>query len=365
MMRWYSEINQLRGLAILAVVSVHISDVFTKMDLSLLALLYMLIDSFSLFALPCFIFISGFVLYNKYHTPFDKNRSIEFYKKHLIFLLIPYVVFSTVYLIFNQFLPDATPLTCQKVLLAYMTGSACFHLWFFILIAQLYLLYPLILNTYLRYSDNKKCLYGALFICYICSVAFFMQKGEDFPYALRIISFVGYLVFFLVGMETTKQYERFQSKKFLYSFRFLTGLFIAILVLLIPHILYYITWYFPSSGIPVSTNIMFWINPVLDMAITIFFILLLRSIPSPSRGLRFLDIMGIYAFGIYLVHPLFLTSFAAIMGENLVSFAGQILYYPFMMILAIGLSLLLCKAIEKIPYGRIIIGTKNKDKIKV
>lgn len=77
--RYFDEINILRAFAILAVISIHVSANFTKMDtINGLAALYMSIDVLSHFAVPLFIVISGFVLYNKYSDDIDIRR---FYKK--------------------------------------------------------------------------------------------------------------------------------------------------------------------------------------------------------------------------------------------------------------------------------------------
>ena len=58
---YYSEMNYLRGFAILSVISIHISDYFTEMtNINLLTVLYMAIDAFSQAAVPAFVFISGF-----------------------------------------------------------------------------------------------------------------------------------------------------------------------------------------------------------------------------------------------------------------------------------------------------------------
>ena len=68
---YFSEIVYLRAFAILAVISIHVSYYFTEMiSINFLTLLYMSIDTFSHFAIPLFVCISGFVLYNKYqgHT---------------------------------------------------------------------------------------------------------------------------------------------------------------------------------------------------------------------------------------------------------------------------------------------------------
>jgi len=89
---YYPEINYLRGFAVLFMISIHVSVYFIEMtDLNLLTVLYMAIDVFSQAAVPAFIFISGFVLYNKYNTDFKIG---SFYTKRLKYILPPYFSFS-------------------------------------------------------------------------------------------------------------------------------------------------------------------------------------------------------------------------------------------------------------------------------
>jgi surface polysaccharide O-acyltransferase-like enzyme len=80
----FSEINYLRGLAILSVISIHISGYFTEMtNINLLTTIYMIIDALSQAAVPAFSFVSGFVLYNSYNENF---KIVPFYVKKLKYI---------------------------------------------------------------------------------------------------------------------------------------------------------------------------------------------------------------------------------------------------------------------------------------
>jgi len=62
---YFEEIVYLRAIAILAVISIHISAIFTSMDqITLLTFLYISADVLSHLGVPLFVCISGFVLYN-------------------------------------------------------------------------------------------------------------------------------------------------------------------------------------------------------------------------------------------------------------------------------------------------------------
>src|ERR1035437_10691237 len=72
---YYPEINYLRGFAILSAISVHVSGNFAEMtNINLLTILYMAINALSCVAVPAFIFISGFVLYNSYNLSFPLHN---------------------------------------------------------------------------------------------------------------------------------------------------------------------------------------------------------------------------------------------------------------------------------------------------
>ncbi|RNI14125.1 acyltransferase [Methanohalophilus sp. RSK] len=148
---YFPEINYLRGFAILAVIAIHVSASFTKMeDIDSLALSYMTIDAFTHFAVPAFVFVSGFVLYNKYP---QKTEWKAFYRKRLNSIVPQYFFVSSFYMIAlffgAKFLNKPINMDLISVLYRYLTGGAFYHLWFFVLIIQIYLVYPFIQYIYI------------------------------------------------------------------------------------------------------------------------------------------------------------------------------------------------------------------------
>ena len=87
----------MRGIAALAVIAVHISMNYTRIpDVNLLALTNVFIYITAHFAVPVFIFISGWVLAARYTGYFSIR---EFYRRRAKTILIPYLVFSGLYLL--------------------------------------------------------------------------------------------------------------------------------------------------------------------------------------------------------------------------------------------------------------------------
>lgn len=67
------EVDYLRGFAVLAVIAIHTSSNSQILNLNLLLIVNLIIDVFSHFAVPLFIFISGFVLSLNYRGLFSQN----------------------------------------------------------------------------------------------------------------------------------------------------------------------------------------------------------------------------------------------------------------------------------------------------
>lgn len=327
--KYYPEINYLRGFAILAVISIHVSAYFTKMDsINALTLVYMTIDAVSQFAVPAFIFISGFVLYNKYNSNFDLK---QFYLKRYKTIIPPYIIFSTFYIVVK--LPVAKMLhrtIDMDILHMYLTGNALFHMWFFMLIIQLYILYPLILKIY-NYSNNK-----SLALSFILSVL------------LSEYEVTSYLFYFVLGMYLNNHYKNLLiHKNYIVIPIFLIGTVTQIYVYMDMYFSYELLMHIPK----------YIINTVTVVYFTVIFLVLLEISHSlyNSKKLKSIDNLGSYSFAIYLIHALFIYIFAIIFPK--VGFAySNILFYPVMFILTLGFSMVSINIIQRIPGSVYAIG---------
>ena len=88
---WFGEINYLRAIAIIGVLIIHSTDhtaIVKKLTVLTFSLMY--IEELFRFAVPMFVFVSGFVLYNKYKSELPMK---DFMKKDLWLYLFP-ILFS-------------------------------------------------------------------------------------------------------------------------------------------------------------------------------------------------------------------------------------------------------------------------------
>lgn len=336
---YYLEINYLRGFAILAVISIHISTNFTKMQfMNPLTIIYMTIDCFSHFSVPAFIFISGFVLYNKYNSSLKINK---FYKNRLRTVIPPYIIFSTIYIIFSciclKLTGKTVSLNASILLHQYLTGGAYYHLWFFILIIELYILYPLILEIY-NYCTKNNLISLFIIITFILSV-----KNHNHEV-------LKYLFYFTLGMYVNNNYEKLESK----SQKYIISMFIILIGCTFLKVCKCMNSYLSYDVI----NIQIW--PVFLNVIyytTTFLVLLYVSKNlARYRRLHFIDMIGTYSFPIYLIHALFLKMFTMILAKFRFDW-NDMSFFPVMFVLVLGMSIFSIEIVQKLPGSKYIIGS--------
>lgn len=151
------ELQLVRALAILGVLTVHASAMATiTMKESAFYYFYNLINTVMRFGTPTFILLSSFVLfYSYFNKPLNGKLLAGFYKKRLLYILIPYVVFSAVYFAYVREISNLPLLSSEAVsefLRKLMMGEAYSHLYFVFISIQFYLLFPIALWAAKRWS---------------------------------------------------------------------------------------------------------------------------------------------------------------------------------------------------------------------
>lgn len=358
---YYPEINYLRGFAILSAISVHVSGNFAEMtNINLLTVLYMAINALSCVAVPAFVFISGFVLYNSYNVNFQIGH---FYLKRFKYILPPYFIFSILYSIYDSkihhlmIINKPLNLNLSDFVIKLLTGGAYYHLWFFALIIQLYILYPVIVKIYI-YFENKNWVSVFLLLAFIFGIAYDILLKNHILFSTNI-KFISYLFYFIFGMFTRSNYEFIKMKSFsknnyLCIFIFLLlGTFLTIVDSAKEHFFYNLFSFGPGYE-------QIW--KVFDIVVsrlyfTIIFIglLYISIFLFKSNRLQIFDKLGSYSFQIYLVHAILLNLIVLLLSK--IGFTwNNLLFYPCVFVLTLILSLFSVKTFEQIPYGKYIFG---------
>lgn len=148
------ELEKLRGIAILAVVLIHATAPATVHYPigTLKYLFYNAINSVVQFSVPLFLFISSVIL--SYKLKNKPEPVLNFYWKRLKGAVIPYVLWSFSYALLKSWLNGNITefLWLIKRGTELWTGTAFYHLYFFLIIIQLYLVLPVLVKLLHRLS---------------------------------------------------------------------------------------------------------------------------------------------------------------------------------------------------------------------
>ncbi|MGZ6807971.1 MAG: acyltransferase [Mycobacteriaceae bacterium] len=152
------------------------------------------------FTREVFFLITGFVLIQA-HSRRTFNVT-TFYRRRLLLVGVPYVVWSTVYYFANNHQSWAEGTWAKPLGLALLTGTACYHLYFLLVSLQVYLILPALLALLRRTEGRHGLLLGVAVAVQLLEAAF-LQYGGPFSGVwetwrrhadVLLPTYVGYLV---------------------------------------------------------------------------------------------------------------------------------------------------------------------------
>ncbi len=136
------EVNYMRGIAMLGVIGIHVGS-YALTNLHANAQLIAGLEILTRFSIPTFFFLSGLgIFYNEpVHEPFSYS---QFIKRRLPVVLVPYVVWSFIYLAYTGFMSQNwSVFKPGYVLTSLFFGTGGYHLYFLVILLWFYLLMPL------------------------------------------------------------------------------------------------------------------------------------------------------------------------------------------------------------------------------
>lgn len=318
-----TEFDFVRSIAILSVIAIHVTGSYSMNS----KLIYLWNQSMR-YAVPIFILLSGLVLY---YSDLNKHKfsCSKFYFKRVNKVIIPYLIWTLffmfynnrhqlgkVYFSFGSFFSDF-----GKSLLF---GSAYYHLYFIVIILQLYLIYPL-----LRFSLRKAPLL-TLISSFLCSTLFqtvyYLQLFKinlipslPFPYVFLFPVWIFYFVFGMYFVSNLAKWNtRLENKGFIIFIVWLLNLCFVILE--------------NSFSTPEGTTIK---PSVIIYCITSFFFFYWLGLKFKNVSFKFSRIItwvSEQSFIIYFSHPLMLgviSTFLYVFGLQILEqrFSGKIIIF--------------------------------------
>ncbi len=368
-MVWFKEVEYLRGFAALAVIAVHVSMNFTRIpDVNLLALLDVVVYVIAHFAVPVFIFISGWVLAARYSGAYSVP---DYYRRRARTILLPYFFFTGLYLlvVVEGTIGFAGMPSPDAVAKALLFGTAAYHLWFFVLIIQVYLLFPLIARGYDWFDRGG----GALFL--LLSLLFFQVlwnvgahclgafAGTEW-YAVLIRFFPSHLFYFVLGIHVARHTDRFRS---VLRSRSPAGVLAAAgagALLLGGMWAAAVLHYGSLSGATLSVFCIYRIlEPLYYVPVIAVLVLAAWRLEGregrPAGASRS---FGKHSYGIYLVHPLVIAAGAAAWTSLTGLSWADWPTYPVLFLVTAATSYGAVRGVSGVPYAGYLLGESRAQK---
>lgn len=196
------EVDYLRAITCLCVVLIHVTANYLFLDTAgtVTKMGFFFVNRAVVFVVPAFIFISGFILAQRY-----QNREFAFFpflKKRLKYILLPYLGWTLFYylLFVSQNIYD---FSLRFFLKSILLGDMVYHLYFVVIIVQFYLLFGVFRWLFQKYSAH------VLMAIFLLMNILFM-KYVHFQYVDRF--FLQYICFFAFGIYFSINYQLISSK---------------------------------------------------------------------------------------------------------------------------------------------------------
>lgn len=273
-----SDIDYLRGLAVLGMILIHTNYYFLNNSVSLS------LWNYAQFAVPVFIFCAGYLFFQKPFNLTLKNY-LQYFKKRFLRLMIPYYIFLLIFIPLNHF-KDPTRVTIDYIWQSiFLTGGVEIN-WLVLLFLQFALLFPLL--AYLR-QKQQLFFYTFILLAFINTSLFMFYV---FPQNYKFLMWLPWSLLFLLGLFVLK----FQERKWFYP-----------LTLTVSGIVYALGY---LQRLSINASPSFFDNKyppnlyfiAFGIFSTILILFLVRKIVMPQTLSIFLQFMSTNSYSLYFIH---------------------------------------------------------------
>ena len=250
--------------------------------------LTVVVNSLSQFAVPAFIFASGYGLAARFKGAERVGGLLGFWVKRLDAVLLPYLIWSMIYLLYQQRFVGIC-YGAAGMLRLVLTGGAFYHLYFMVILIQFYLLFPALLWFRRRFSKKyvDVAAVAVLFVVYAIWLKGFVPLSDRF--------FMTYLPFFYAGLVA------FQAPP---KGRFLTGLGIVGAVAFADYLVTRMAAFRAITPLTMLSLPFAW--ELFSLAAILLLLAWLKTFNIDERRSVWVSRLAGTTFDVYLAHPLVL-----------------------------------------------------------
>jgi surface polysaccharide O-acyltransferase-like enzyme len=299
------------------------------------------------FAVPAFLFISGYWLSQKSIKSWGDYKS--FLKRRFSRILVPYLFWSLVFLGYEAC--KAHEVSIVRILSKLLIGGASHHFYFIIVIAQLYLLTPI-----LQYLNRKPYGFVSVLIFNIVTLlVWYVYSRDDLwfvedPHCLIHSPFLFWIIFYQIGLLVgSDDNEGFVLQNFHFLILFAVLVSLAVSWLEAIAISYYDNWLRAICALKYSSFVY--------STCIIFGFLALRE--RLKRWPKVLIALGNYSFGIYLIHMIFIRGIAKVIRRIDAVYSFQVLNQFIVVLITLITCCVLITAAQRLlpkPFYKKVLG---------
>jgi surface polysaccharide O-acyltransferase-like enzyme len=347
-------LEYIRGVSMLGVIGIH-TGAYSLSNPKVNIHLFALLEIVTRFSVPIFFFVSAFGLFLTQDLTAKLNYS-SFLVKRLRTVLLPYIVWSILYMIHYTLVSGDTTIWHPTLLYEYaLFGLASYQLYFLVILLWFYALMPLwrpMVRHIIKHPVRNLGIILLLQIFFNYYSSFMLHANFSNHYINKLIYhrasywLLHYLFIFLLGAVCAVKYSDFKAILSRYQSS-ITNFFYVTLVgmLLFYYYLLYAAGYTPEA----AANTDHQLGPIgvlYTLSTTLFLFMHFSKDTLPQWIGNILSKLGKHSYVVYLVHPLvmyYLTD--ALAGQNLLMTAPiTITFY----LLTASISLAFAISIEKI-----------------
>lgn len=362
------ELDMFRTITMLTVVWVHVlaATVIINATTSGVQIQNALIDAFhdNRFI---FMFISAFSLVYVYHgKPFS---AIGFWKKRSLGILLPYIIWSMIYILVADFWTISLRSFVKLSLIDILNGEASFQLYFILITIQFYILFPFFLAFMNWAKKHPWLVVGISFLIQIVWLSWdyeTIQMGRITlvgfwhyyeHYRERII--FSYQFYFVLGGVSAMYFTQIRAFVLRHTKLIIAALLLSLAALVGHYFLQVLVYHEAIVHANAVTQPLMCIYSVA----VIFFIYWLSSRwalnadkANPPRGYRYWHALSDASFGVYLTHAFALTLMSSWLIPLLPTTWPVILRVLIGFVFTASLSVSFCLVLLRIPVLSRLVG---------
>lgn len=348
-MKYYGEIPVIRAIATMLVLCIHLTAQLYNSNGVIVDPVLSYFNQIARLGTPIFAVISAFLL-----TSSTLKREFElsyFIKSRFTKILIPYILWTTLYLILrillsNTYYPAGTP-----IIKYYLLGTAEIHLYFILVVIQFYVLFPFVhklkKGAPLIIAYVIGTLINALWLsCGSGAVTLHNEMLNTFVNSKAFI--LNWIPFFFLGIGYAKYYKEINDIVLKYKIYFkIIGilLFIDLIIKI------------DTTNLYGSTNIANIVYIPIFLALLIIFY---NHVKNHTLLTQTLTVIGNYSMGIYLIHVFIIMVYRQTPYVDIVDNPST---FVASYIIVLCISVLVIYLISKLPFSSFIVPIPSKKAI--